>query len=165
MGGDLAVTIGSQSGTIAAGTGRRFVTLTPALGDVGVLPVRLSPTAGAVSFARIKLEYGRLATGWSMRPLSIEQRLCRRYHVRLGGSMQIDAYQVAGAGSRQAIILPVPMRATPAVAFTVSSEINVQGTDRGVVAQSPDCAYVYATAQALGRVRAAFDGIVFDAEL
>lgn len=37
-GGSLAVTIGSQSGTIIAGAGRRSVTLTPAVGDTGVLP-------------------------------------------------------------------------------------------------------------------------------
>lgn len=164
-GGDLSVTIGSQSGAIAVGSGRRSVTLTPALDDVGVLAVRLSPSAGPVSFARIKLEHGPVATGWSMRSLSIEQRLCRRYHARLGGQILIDAYQVAGAGSRQTIILPSPMRATPAVAFTVSSEINVQGTDRGIVVQSAESAYAYVTAQALGRVRAAFDGIAFDAEL
>lgn len=164
-GGDLSVTIGSQSGTIAAGSDRRFVTLTPALGDVGVLPVRLSPSAGAVSFAQIKLEHGPVATAWAARPLSIEQRLCQRYHARLGGQVLIDAYQAPAASSRQAIILPTPMRATPTVAFTVSSEINVQGTDRGVVAQSAESAYAYVTAQALGRVRAAFDGIAFDAEL
>ena len=164
-GGNLSVAIGSQSGTITAGVGRRSVTLTPAAGDVGTLLVKLAPNAGAVSFARVQLEYGPLATGWAARALSIEQRLCRRYHVRLGGPLLIDAYQAAAASSRQAIILPVPMRATPAVSFTVSSEINVQGTDRGVVAQAPDCAYAYVTAQALGRVRAAFDGVAFDAEL
>lgn len=164
-GGDLSVTIGSRSGTITAGSGRRFVTLTPAAGDVGALMVRLLPSAGAVSFGRIKLERGPLATGWAARPLSVEQALCRRYHARLDGQILIDAYQAAAGASRQAIILSVPMRATPAASFAVSSEINVQGVDRGVVAQSPGCAYAYVTALALGRVRAAFDAIAFDAEL
>ncbi len=164
-GGSLSVTVGSQSGTITAGSGRRFVMLTPAPGDVGMLPVKLAPSSGAVSFARVKLEYGPLATGWAVRPLAIEQQLCRRYHARLGGQILIDAYQAAAASSRQAISLPVSMRATPAVSFAVSSELNVQGMDRGVVAQSTESAYAYVTAQALGRVRAAFDGIAFDAEL
>ncbi len=141
------------------------MTLTPAAGDTGVLQVRLSPSAGAVSFARIKLERGRLATGWAARPVPIEQMLCRRYFVRQDGQVLIDAYQAAAAASRQSLTLPVPMRATPGVAATVSLEINVQGTDRGVVAQSPERAYAYVTAQALGRVRAAFDAIAFDAEL
>ena len=164
-GGDLSVTVGSQSGTIAAGSGRRFVTLTPAVGDVGILPVKLAPAAGPVSFARVKLERGLLATSWAARPLSVEQMLCRRYHVRLDGPVLIDAYQAAAAASRQAVPLPVPMRATPSVSFTVSSELNVQGTDRGVVAQSAESTYAYVTAQALGRVRVAFDGVAFDAEL
>ncbi|WP_336814282.1 DUF2793 domain-containing protein [Bosea sp. MMO-172] len=164
-GGSLAVTLGSQSGTITAGAGRRSVTLTPAVGDTGVLLVRLSPSAGAVSFVRVKLECGRLATGWAARPLSLEQMLCRRYYLKQGGQVLIDAYQAAAAASRESLILPVPMRATPSVTATVSLEINVQGTDRGVVAQSAERAYAYVTAQALGRVRAAFDAITFDAEL
>lgn len=164
-GGSLAVTIGSQSGTIAAGTGRRSVTLTPAVGDTGVLQVGLSPSVGAVSFARIKLERGPVATSWAARPLSVEQMLCRRYFLKQDGQVLIDAYQAAAAASRQSLSLPVPMRATPSVTATVSLEINVQGTDRGVVAQSPERAYAYVTAQTLGRVRAAFDAIAFDAEL
>jgi hypothetical protein len=164
-GGNLDVTIGSQSGAITAGVGRCSVTLTPAVGDTGVLQVRLSPSAGAVSFARIKLERGRIATGWAARPLSVEQMLCRRYYLRQDGQVLIDAYQAAAAASRQSLILPVPMRATPSASFSVSLEINVQGSDRGVVVQSPERAYAYVTALALGRMRAAFDAIAFDAEL
>jgi len=164
-GGDLAVMVGSRPGIITAGSGRRSVTLTPAGGDAGVLVVRLSPSAGAVSFGRIKLECGPLATGWMARPLCVEQMLCRRYHTRLDGQILIDAYQAAAAASRQSLVLPVPMRATPVVSFAVSSEINVQGGDRGVVAQSQQSAFAYVTALALGRVRAAFDAIAFDAEL
>lgn len=164
-GGSLTVAIGSQSGTIPAGSGRRSLTLTPAAGDTGVLQVRLSPSAGAISFARIKLEHGRIATHWAARPLSIEQMLCRRYYLKQDGQVLIDAYQAAAAASRQSLSLPVPMRATPSVAATVSLEINVQGTDRGIIAQSPERAYAYVTALALGRVRAAFDAIAFDAEL
>lgn len=164
-GGDLAVAVGSQSGTIAAGSGRRSVTLTPAPGDSGVLVVSLAPAAGAASFARIKLEIGPAATCWSARPLAAEQALCRRYHWRPGGAMLIDAYQAAAATCRQTLPLPVPMRTSPTVSCSVSQEINVQGSDRGIVASAPDWAYAYVTAQALGRVRAAFDGIVFDAEL
>lgn len=164
-GGSLAVSIGSQSGSITAGAGRRSVTLTPAGGDTGVLQVRLSPSAGTISFSRIKLERGPLATNWTARPLSIEQMLCRRYYLRQDGQVLVDAYQSAAATSRQSLSLPVPMRATPSVSFTVSLELNVQGGDRGIVAQSPERAYAYVTAQALGRMRAAFDAIAFNAEL
>lgn len=57
------------------------------------------------------------------------------------------------------------MRATPSVSFAVSQEINVQGSDRAVVAQSAGTAEAYVTALGLGRVRAAFDSVTFDAEL
>lgn len=164
-GGNLTVAIASQSGTITAGAGRRSVTLTPAVGDTGALTVRLSPSAGTVNFARIKLEQGSIATAWRARPLAIEQMLCRRYHWRPDGQILLDAYQAPAAGSRQSIGMPVPMRATPAVSFSVSQELNVQGSDRGVVAQSLERAYAHVTAQALGRVRAAFDAVAFDAEL
>jgi hypothetical protein len=164
-GGDLVVGIGSQSGTIAAGAGRRSVMLTPAAGDSGILAVSLAPAAGAVSFARVKLERGPVASHWSARPLVVEQALCRRYHWRPEGTALIDAYQAAAATVRQTLPLPVPMRATPTPSFGVLQEINVQGTDRGVVASSAEWAYAYVTAQALGRVRAAFDAMVFDAEL
>lgn len=164
-GGDLAVSVGSQSGTITAGAGRRSVTLTPAAGDSGVLAAGLAPAAGAVSLARVKLEIGRVASHWSARPLGVEQALCRRYHWRPAGGVLIDAYQAAAASSRQTLPLPVTMRTTPTVSCSVSQEINVQGADRGIVASASDWAYAYVTAQALGRVRASFDGIVFDAEL
>lgn len=164
-GGDLAVTLGSRSGTITPGAGRRSVTLTLAAGDSGVLALGLAPAAGAVSFARVKLEPGGIASHWTARPLAAEQMLCRRYHWRPAGTVLVDAYQAAAATARQTLALPVPMRATPNVSYAVSQEVNVQGTDRGLVAASAELAHAYVTAQALGRVRAAFDGIAFDAEL
>jgi hypothetical protein len=165
-GGSLTVTLGSVSGTITAGTGRRSVTLTPASGDTGTLAVRLTPASGAVGFRRIKLEFGAAATGWAARPLALEQLLCRRYLWKHEGSVLIDAYQVAAGTFRQQIALPARMRATPSVSFSVSQEINIQGgTDRGITVQSPDRAYAHMAADATGRVRAAFDDIVFEAEL
>lgn len=165
-GGSLSVTLGSVSGTITAGTGRRSVTLTPAVGDSGTLSLRLAPASGAVSFRRIKLEFGTAATGWPVRSLEQERQLCRRYFWTHEGIVLIDAYQVAAGTFRQQIALPVRMRAAPSVSYAISQEINIQGgTDRGVTVQSPDRAYAHMAAQVTGRVRAAFDDIVFDAEL
>ena len=164
-GGDLTASIGSQSGTIAVGAGRRAITLTPAVGDGGALPVSLAPAGGPVRFARIKLEVGATATAWSARPSGIEQMLCRRYHWRPAASVVIDAYQAAAASCRQTLPLPATMRALPTISCNVSQELNIQGTDRGIVAASAGWAYAHVTAQALGRVRAAFDDIAFDAEL
>jgi len=166
MGGDLDVAIGSQSGTITAGSGRRSLTLTPASGDTGMLSVRLAPASGAVSFRRIKLEFGTIATGWAARPLTQEEELCRRYHWRRAGQLLLDSYQVAAGTVRQEIALPWAMRTTPSASFSVSLEINIQGgTDRTIAPLSPETAYAHVAAQALGQVRAAFDDIVFDAEL
>lgn len=165
-GGDLSVTIGNQSGTIGAGSGRHSLTLTPAVGDTGTLAVRLAPMSGAVSFRRIKLEFGSAATGWALRSLLQDELLCRRYHWRRAGTLLLDAYQAAAGSVRQEIALPSLMRTTPSVSFAASLEINIQnGTDRTIAALSPETAYAEITAQALGRVRAAFDTIVFDAEL
>lgn len=165
-GGDLAVEIGSQSGTIAAGAGRQSLTLTLAGGDTGTLVVRLAPASGAVSFGRIKLEFGPFATAWIARPLTQEQCLCRRYHWRRSGQLLLDGYQAAAGAIRQEIALPCAMRATPSVSFSASLEINIQGgTDRTISALSPETACAEIVAQGLGRVRTAFGDIIFDAEL
>jgi hypothetical protein len=113
----------------------------------------------------VKLEIGPLATGWQARPRAAEELLCRRYHWRPAGNLLIDGYQEAGATLRQTLALPVAMRAIPMVSCSISQEINVQGSDRGLVAQSPEILHGFVTAQALGRVRAAFAAIALDAEL
>lgn len=164
-GGALDIGFGSVSASLAPGAGRRGVTLTPAGGDTGALALSLAPAAGAVSFARVKLELGSLATRWLARPAVLEEMLCRRYFWARQGGLLLDAYQAAGAGARMEIALPVPMRAAPVPSVAVSLEINISGSDRGVAALSAERAYAYVTAAATGRVRAAFDAIAFDAEL
>jgi hypothetical protein len=161
--GSVAVAIGSQSGSIAAGAGRRGVTLTA--GETGPLAVSLSAVGGSLGLRRVKLEIGPLATGWQARPRATEELLCRRYHWRPAGNLLIDGYQEAGATLRQTLALPVAMRAIPMVSCSISQEINVQSSDRGLVAQSPEILHGFVTAQALGRVRAAFAAIALDAEL
>ncbi|SIR47216.1 DUF2793 domain-containing protein [Bosea sp. TND4EK4] len=161
--GAVAVAIGSQSGTIPAGPGRRGVTLTVA--ESGPLAVSLSAAGGSLSFQRPKLEFGALATGWQPRPRVMEELLCRRYYWRPAGTLMVDGYQEAGATLRQTLALPVAMRTTPMVSCSVSQEINIQGLDRGLIAQSPEVVHGFVTAQGLGRVRAAFAAMALDAEL
>ena len=164
--GDLTVTIGSQSGTITAGGGRRAVNLTPASGDSGTLAVQLAPASAAVSFSRIKLEFGTAETGWAARPLSEEEQLCRRYYFARSGALLVEGYQAAGGKFRQDIALPCRMRATPTVSFTSSLETNIEtGSDPVVEALSAETAYAEIVAEALGRVSATFNEIIFDAEL
>jgi hypothetical protein len=165
-GGALMVGIGSESGTIAAGAGRRGLTLTPAAGDTGNLRIRLAPASAAISFRRIKLEFGAAATAHQHRPLTQEQLLCWRHYWRHEGTIRLDAYQVAGGSSRQLIALPARMRATPSVSFAVVSDANIQGgTERGIHAISAHGAYASMVAASTGRVQAEFGDITFDAEL
>jgi hypothetical protein len=164
-GGDLTVGIGSASGTITPGGGRRSVTLTPDAGDAGTLAVRLAPAGEAVGLRRIKLEAGLAASPWEARPLPQTQALCQRYFHRIEGSMLLDAYQVAGCSCHAPIALPVAMRVTPSVTFTVGIEGNIQGSERGVTAASPTLAYFRLTANATGRAYASIGNIGFSAEL
>ncbi|WP_324134956.1 hypothetical protein [Bosea sp. (in: a-proteobacteria)] len=164
-GGALSVTIGSVSGSIAAGTGRRSVTLTPAVGDTGALLVRLAPAGPAVTLRRIKLEIGRRASAWVARPATLEELLCARYFWRFESSLSLDAYQAAGGAVGQTLMLPARMRATPSAAFAVSGTVNVAGGSPALTVLSRREARVSVTASAVGRVQAAFGSIAFDAEL
>lgn len=85
-GGALTVDIEGQAGSIAAGSGRRGISLTIPAGSTGHVTVRLSPAAGAVSFSRVRLETGRLVSGWTRRDASLELMLCQRYFERLSGA-------------------------------------------------------------------------------
>lgn len=163
-GGALDIAFGSASGQLQPGGGRSSLTLTPAEGDDGPLALRLAAAAGPASFGRIKLEPGLHATGWPLRSLVEEERLCRRYHWRRAGGLVLEGYQAAGAAIRQEIPFMVRMRSLPIVAFTLSQTVNVQGS--GVLtALSQESAVALLTAAATGRVRAEFDGVVFDCEL
>lgn len=164
-GGALTVTLGSASGTITPGSGRRGVSLTPAAGASGPLPVKLSPASGSVSFRRIKLEIGAAASPWEQRDLASETQLCMRYHWRPGIDYLLDTYQAAGAYAQQFVLFPSTMRATPTASYTVPFESNISGAERWIGTESPSGAVISLRAAALGRAYAHFTEIAFDAEL
>ncbi|SEL92083.1 Protein of unknown function [Bosea lupini] len=164
-GGSLDVTVGSVSGTITAGSGRRFVALTPAAGDTGNLTVQLAPTTGAVTFRGIKLETGAVSSAWLARSQTQERQLCERYYWRPGTSLVIDCYQVASGYSQQLLAFPTAMRAVPTTSYTVAGEANIQGGERSISASSNACALATIRASALGRAYASFTDIAFSAEL
>ncbi|MFC5393083.1 phage tail protein [Bosea vestrisii] len=120
---DLTVTIGSTVGAIAAGAGRRSVTLVTAAGDAGNLPVKIKRTAaGAVTFGRVKLEVGGSASAWRARPATEEALLAARYAWMIkpgSGSSRIAIAQLVDDGSVHFNIeLPTPLR-TNAPSVTV----------------------------------------------
>lgn len=166
-GGSLTVGIGSASGTITAGAGRRSVTLTPAVGDTGALAVRLAPEAGGVSFRRIKLEHGGVATAWDdHRSLAEETRLCQRYFWPLEGELICDTYQQVSCNCLTHLVLPVRMRTTPTVAYTIAEEVNaVGGASRGIAMTAPQLATAKMVPAATGRTYVRFAAISFTAEL
>jgi hypothetical protein len=163
-GGALDVAFGSANGRLAPGGDVASLSLTPAAGDDGPLALRLAAAAGPAGFRRIKLEPGLHVTDWALRSAAEEERLCRRYHWRRAAGMMLEGYQAAGSAIRQEIALPVRMRALPAIGFSVSQAVNVQGAGT-VTALSADVAVAQLTAATTGPVRAQFDGLVFDCEL
>lgn len=164
-GGNLDVTIGSASGTITAGSGRRFVTLAPVAGDTGNLIVQLAPAAGAVSFRAIKLEFGLTPSPWLARSQTEERQLCERYHWRPGVSMLIDTFQAAACYFTSFLLFPTHMRTTPTPGYSVTQELNIMNGERLIAAASPAMGYARIRASAQGRVFATFESIAFDAEL
>jgi hypothetical protein len=149
---DLLVTLGSASGTIPSGSGRRGITVTTAPGDGGNLTLRLArATSGSVSFARVKAEVGGAATPWRGR--SNELRLCQRYFAKSFAQPQMPsngigdhryaafAWSTTGVDSER-ISYPVVMRTTPTIALYKSAV----GTTNGVWAIYNGSAYVSASA-------------------
>lgn len=138
---DLTITFGSVSGTITAGSGRRSVTLTTGAGDTGNLSLKLAKaTAGSVTFARVKLEYGIAATDWAPRPLPVELLLSFRYFWKsipyataLTDGGHSDTYtgwflQTTRIDS-QKLMFPVAMRASPTVDIITSNKVAGAAAD------------------------------------
>ena len=139
---DLVVTVGSTTGTIPAGAGRRSVTLTTGVGDTGNITVKLARSGGgAVSFGRVKLELGAAVTPWQGRPE--EAWLAARYcHVLRPGvaGVRLAAGQLVDTGDLSVgIPLPAPMRtSSPAVTHSglsrrIFSETALTGLISGAV--------------------------------
>ncbi len=128
----LSVTLGTSStnvsGSIPAGAGRQSVTLVVPQGLTGDVQLRLS--GSSVSFSRIKLEPGSVATSWEQPQVSLELSACQRYYQKSylqsiapgsGGSANyagIVDYYAPTATTNQInyyVKLGVTMRVTPTV--------------------------------------------------
>lgn len=141
-GGNLTVAVGSVSGIITPGSGRRSVTLTLGAGDTGNLNVTLTPSRYPTWWKRVKLELGAAATAWQARPTVEEVALCMRYYQNgfPNGVAPVEGYTftqsyyasgISDTGNRLyavPVTFQVPMRATPTV-FVFRS--NVAATTNG----------------------------------
>lgn len=165
---DIAVAVGSATGTITAGSGRRSVTVTTGAGDTGNIAVKLSKaTAGTVSFSRVKAEVGANASPWLARPLQSEQLLAYRYFWAIPALslIQLDAY--VGATNYYFSFAPLParMRVTPAVTFTLGATSNILGGEAGINCLNPSMFRYYGRGNAQGRIYVEFNNPAFNAEL
>lgn len=132
-GGNLTVTLGSASGTIAAGSGVRTLTLATGAGDTGNLAVRIAVAAGTPVFRRLKVEAGSVATGFVHRGLVAEQQLCQRYFQKsyplpVAPQNNSAAPWLPGFAPATNLVdaqrqyFAVPMRVTPTIAFFSPSD-------------------------------------------
>lgn len=143
-GGNLNVAVGSASGAITPGSGRRSVTLTLGAGDTGNLAVTLTPVSYPTWWKRVKLELGGAATDWQARPVQAELQLCQRYFQRYAntsGSVSVLFLCYGYASNRVfgVMPLPVPMRASPTVTYAnalVSTIATTIGTATSMSAYS-----------------------------
>jgi hypothetical protein len=119
----LSISVGGATGQIAAGAGRRGVSLTVPPAVTGAVLVRIASVAGAAAFSRVKLERGPDARPWLARPAPVEQLLCQRYYLEF--SNPSDNYHFFGIAAMRnstngimAMALPTPMRQNPSVSFS-----------------------------------------------
>lgn len=126
---DLTITVGSSTGTITAGSGRRSVTITTQAGDTGNINVKITKaTAGTVTLGRVKAEVGSTSSGWTSRDGTAELRLSWRYYEALSGATG-DRYIMRGYATNTGtmyypIVFQSKKRAAPTVALTAVSQTN-----------------------------------------
>jgi len=79
-GGSLDVNVEGVTGVIDASASRAGVTLTVPSTSTGNVTVTLTPASGAVTYKRVQVELGSVATAFEWRPTQIETALCERYY-------------------------------------------------------------------------------------
>ena len=95
----------------------------------------LGQQSGTFDIAQVQLEEGSVATPFELRPIGTELALCQRYYQILTEIMN-SGYTTAGTSQTFTGILPVKMRTTPAMSWTVATMSG--GTVTAVSAFGPD---------------------------
>lgn len=159
---DVTATFGSQSGTIASGSGRRSVALTLGAGDTGNLSFKIKKASGSnVTFGRVKVEVGAVATNWQARPATEEFALCRRYCQQVlkgapgSGASAVTPFYFQLVGSTVVdglVMFAVPMRATPSLLSPPGAPTyqNTNPTSGNALAFYSNATPGYATATTYG---------------
>lgn len=130
-GGDLSVNVEGVAGVIVAAAGRSGISIAIPAASTGNVTVTLTPASAAVTYKRVQVELGSVATAFEWRPSSVELELCQRYCY---GRTQSAAYEFFCGGQVYSStvvyaysLLPVPMRATPAVAISSYTAFEMLG--------------------------------------
>ena len=98
--------------------------------------VNIIANAGATfEFTGVQLEKGPTATDFEHKPIGTELALCQRYYQILTQIMN-SGYTTSGTSQTFTGILPVKMRTTPAMSWTVATMTG--GTVTAVSAFGPD---------------------------
>jgi len=120
-GGNLSVSVEGVAGVIVAAAGRSGVSIAVPGTSTGNVTVTLTPASGAVTYKRVQVELGSVATAFEWRPAALELDLCARYF-QFVFTNQGDAFVMAVAyGTTNAIgylYLPTPMRIVPSSVTT-----------------------------------------------
>lgn len=169
-GADMLAEIAGAQGSIAAGTGRRSVTLTIPAAFSGTPVLKLSRQNGAgVSFGAVKLELGEAATAFVPRPRSVEEILAQRYFCRLTGPFSLFLYaQAAGNYFFNSLQLPVRMRISPTITRVLGTSGNLFQNNTANAATSalgPASIRLSVRANGAGECYANFDQVDCDAEM
>ncbi len=115
--------------------------------------------------ANAQLEEGSNVTPFEQRPVGLELSLCQRYYYESGTiNIQNDAYQVMNGYSNMLIALPVSMRITPSVAFTVSGGENLASASI-LISRSPQLLVYMMQAETTGRFYEYLTNYTANAEL
>jgi hypothetical protein len=110
--------------------------------------------------AGVQLEKGTAATSFDFRPLTTEINLCFRYYQLK--NITIGGYAAAGSAIYNAVIYPIPVRASPTVAW--GAVVYANTTTFGIGAIQPDSftAFASLTVSASGTAAVVY---TIDAEL
>jgi Protein of unknown function (DUF2793) len=132
---DLTVALGSVSGIIQAGAGRRSVALTLGAGDTGHLDLELS-ASGSVTFSRVAAYQSKFDVAYLPRSQAEDAFLCRYYFERIrasSGSLFVSVIGARSATVATGVISYSAKRDFPTINDSGSTDFDVLGIGGEVI--------------------------------
>ena len=133
---DLTVNLGSATGTITSGAGRRSVALTLGAVDTGHLDLKLS-AATSVTFSRVAVYQSILNISYLPRPKAEEDYLCRAYFERMAsegaGSVFVSVVGARSTVTATGVIPYVAKRVAPTISASATTDFDILGIGGEVI--------------------------------